>query len=408
MRSWILWLLIAAVVVGVAVTLSVTGLPTGAPRKYLSAKVTMGRVETVVNSTGTVKPVKLISVGAFTSGPIQKIYVDFRDEVTKGKDLALIDPKLQTSIVASDKANVAAQEAELLRVKALLKKAENEEERARKLRKSGKDYISDTDMDEKHFTRLAAEAQVKLAEANIVQAQAKLENSEAQLAYTHIVAPDDGVVIERKVDEGQTVAATFQTPELFTIATEMDKVNIYASVDEADIGMINGAKQRGNQVKFIVDAYPGELFDGHIFSVRMNATTVQNVVTYPVVIEAPNPGRKLFPGMTATITFPIDEKDDVLRLPVAALRVQPTPAQVRPEDRVYLETAALGGSRSATAKAERAQKRTQRHVWIQQGNLLRAVPVTLGLIDRQYAEIIEGDLVEGQEVAIGTELLTTQ
>ena len=130
MRSWILWLLIAAVVVGVAVTLSVTGLPTGEPRKYLSAKVTMGRVETVVNSTGTVKPVKLISVGAFTSGPIQKIYVDFRDEVTKGKDLALIDPKLQTSIVASDKANVAAQEAELLRVKALLKKAENEEERA--------------------------------------------------------------------------------------------------------------------------------------------------------------------------------------------------------------------------------------------------------------------------------------
>ena len=315
---------------------------------------------------------------------------------------------------------VVAQKADLKRVEALFKKAERDEKRAKDLKESDEKNVSDEFMDEKFYARLGAEAQCKLAQANIDQAEAqcklaranikqawaRLENSRAQLDYTRIVAPDAGVVIERKVDEGQTVAASFQTPELFSIGTGMQKVHIFATVDEADIGMISSAKKRGSNVKFTVDAFPGELFDGSIFSVRMNATTVQNVVTYPVVIEAQNPDKKLLPGMTATITFPIEKKDNVLRLRVAALLILPTPAQVRPEDRSYLETADLGNSqRSATAKAERAQKRTQRHVWVQEGNLLRAVPVTLGLMDRQYAEILQGDLAEGQEVVIGTELL---
>ena len=160
----------------------------------------------------------------------------------------------------------------------------------------------------------------------------------ANLEYTEIRSPEDGIVIERKVDPGQTVAAQLQTPELFTIAPEMDKhVYVYASVDEADIGQIRRAKEQGRVVKFTVNAYPGDLFDGNIFEIRMNSTTTQNVVTYPVIIEAKNPNMKLMPGMTANISFQIETKENVLRLPAAALRFMPQPSQVRPEDRQLVE-----------------------------------------------------------------------
>src|SRR5207247_6022950 len=138
---------------------------------------------------------------------------------------------------------------------------------------------------------------------------------------TEIRSPVDGIVIERKVDPGQTVAASFQTPELFIVAEEMEKhMHVFASVDEADIGLIRAAQERGQVVKFTVDAYPGDLFDGKIHQIRKNSTTTQNVVTYPVVIEAPNKHLKLFPGMTANITFQIERKESALRVPAAALR----------------------------------------------------------------------------------------
>jgi len=219
----------------------------------------------------------------------------------------------------------------------------------------------------------------------------------------------DGIVIERKVDPGQTVAASFQTPELFIIAPDMDKhMYVYASVDEADIGQIRAAQERGQVVKFTVDAYPGDLFEGKIHQIRKNSTTTQNVVTYPVVIEAPNPDLKLMPGMTASLTFQIERKESVLRVPSAALRFVPLPAQVRPEDRRHVETAPpiqTDGSKKskATDKADQSHKRHHRIVWVKDGELLRAVPVTLGLIENQFAELVEGELTEGQEIVTGTE-----
>ena len=193
-------------------------------------------------------------------------------------------------------------------------------------------------MDTYICTTLQYEAQYRLGQAAIKQAEAQLANSQANLEYTKIVSPVDGFVIERKVDPGQTVAASFQTPELFTIAPDMEKhMYIYASVDEADIGQIRAAQESGKPVQFTVDAYPGELFKGTIHQVRNNSTTTQNVVTYPVVIEVPNPALKLMPGMTANITFPIETKEEVLRVPAAALRFPPLSAQVRPEDRHYVE-----------------------------------------------------------------------
>jgi HlyD family secretion protein len=412
MRRLLKWLLILGVLAGSATAGIVSVRSWWQKRsmpKYLTAVVSRGRVETVVNSTGTVKPVRTVSVGAFTSGPIAEVKVDFNSVVKKGDLLALIDPKLATANVEHDRAALETQKADLLRVEALLQQAKNNEARARKLLAINKDYLSDTDMDQYLYTRLTMEAQLKLGRASINQAEATLKNSEANLGYTKIVSPEDGIVIERKVDPGQTVAASFQTPELFTIAPEMDKhVYVFASVDEADVGQIRAAKERNKVVKFTIDAYPGDLFEGRIDQIRMNSTTTQNVVTYPVVIEAANPDLKLMPGMTANLSFPIAAKENVLRVPAAALRFVPLPAQVRPEDRHYVEglpahSAEGDARRTAGQKAEQSRNRRRRLVWVQEGSLLRAVPVTLGLIDNQFAELLTGDLSEDQAVVTGTE-----
>src|SRR6266851_849508 len=309
------------------------------------------------------KPGRSVSVGAFTSGPIAEVYVDFNSAVEKGGLLARIDPKLLAAAVARDRAALETQKAELLRINALLQQAKNNEDRGRKLLAINKDYLSDTDMDQYHYTRLSFEAQVKLAEASIKQAEANLKNSEVNHGYTEIRSPEAGIVIERKVDPGQTVAASFQTPELFIIAPDMDKhMYVYASVDEADIGLIRTAQLRGQAVKFTVDAYPGDLFHGQVHQIRKNSTTTQNVVTYPVIIEAANPDLKLMPGMTANISFQIEAKENVRRVPAAALRFIPLPAQVRPEDRHHVEvlpngTAEGAVKRSAGDKAEKVRKR---------------------------------------------------
>jgi HlyD family secretion protein len=395
--------------------------------KYLTATVSRGRVETVVNSTGTVKPIRTVSIGAFTSGPIKEVYVDFNSPVKEKQVIALIDDQLALAAVEHDEAVLESQKADLERVIALRDQASNNEKRARKLLAINKGYLSDTDMDTYIYTLKTTEAQINLGKAAIKQAEASLKNSRQNLVYTKIISPVDGIVIERKVDPGQTVAASFQTPELFTVAPEMDKhMYVYASVDEADIGLIYNAqkKEREEQksaVKFTVDAWPGELFDGRIAEIRKNSTTTQNVVTYPVIIEAPNfelnpmPGKpttdlKLMPGMTANITFQIEAKEDVLRVPAAALRYVPPAAQVRPEDKHYVEgipsnPIESGKKRSANEKVDQAHNRQHRLVWVQEGPLLRAVSVTLGLIENQFAELLEGDLTEGQAIVTGTESL---
>jgi HlyD family secretion protein len=377
--------------------------------KFLTATVSRGRVEAVVNSTGTVKPVQSVSVGAFTSGPIKRVFVDFNSVVKKNQVLAEIDPNLLAAAVERDRAAVESQEADLKRVEALLQQAKNNERRARNLMAINKDYLAETDLDQYHFTRLSLEAQIRLGKASIKQAEASLRNSEVNLGYTRIISPVNGIVIERKVDPGQTVAASFQTPELFILAPDMDKhMYVYASVDEADIGMIRSAQDQGKPVNFTVDAYPGRLFPGKIHQVRNNSTTTQNVVTYPVIVMAPNPEMKLMPGMTANITFQIEAKENVLRLPAAALRFVPAPAQVRPEDKHHVEVTLavpLDSTKKSTAheKSEQSRKRYERVVWVKDGKLLRAVPVTLGMIQNQYAELLTGELAEDDEVVIGND-----
>lgn len=379
--------------------------------RFQEEEVTRDRIVYTVNSTGTVQPVLTVHVGSFASGPVLKLYANFNDSVKKDQLLAKIDPWLYKSNVERDEAALLTRVADVDRVKALLQQAVNDENRARALRADNRDYVSDTEMDQFRFNRKSLEAQLKLADAAVKQAQASLDNSKANLAYTDIRSPVDGIIIDRKIDEGQTLAAQFQTPEMFIIAPNMrEEMHIYASVDEADIGLIRKAQEKKQPVHFTVDAYPDDLFAGRIREIRMSATTTQNVVTYPVIVSTPNSDLKLLPGMTANLSFQVEEASEALRVPNAALRFYPKPEHVRPEDRPILEglapkaPASEGVSEplpSAEDKVASSRKRNRRHVWVLDGELLRAVAVETGVSDDKFTAIAGGGLAVGQKVVTG-------
>ncbi len=371
-----------------------------------------GPIVAVVKSTGTVKPVLSVSIGSFVSGPITELCVDFNQVVKKGDLLARVDPRLYKANVDRDQAVLATREADVDRVDALLQQAIRDEQRAIALREENQDFISGKEMDALHFNRLSLKAQLKLAEASVAQARGALENSEANLEYTRIVSPVDGMVIDRKIDLGQTLASQFQTPELFIIAPDMDrKMHVFASVDEADIGLILKAQQQGVPVEFRVDAYPEEVFVGEIEQIRKNSTSTESVVTYPVVVAAPNPDLKLLPGMTASLSFQVDKRLDVLRVPNAALRFYPEVEQVRPEDRHLLYGAIDGnvpGSNLFDEElAEESHHRRRRHVWVEDGLYLKAVPIETGLTDLRYSELVSGELSDGDATVVGVQLRDT-
>jgi HlyD family secretion protein len=420
MRRLIKWGIILGVLGLIGWAVAVPGMAYMKERRkvtFREAEVTRGRIVTVVNSTGTLKPVQSVAVGSFVSGPIKEIFVDFNAEVTKDQVMAQIDPRIYEANVARDEAILATRNAEVDRVKAELQQAQNDEARAYALQRENKAFISAAEIDQFKFKRLSLEAQVAVAQANVEQAKANLKQSQANLEYTKIKAPADGVVIDRKVNPGQTVAASYQTPELFILAPDMRReMRVFASVDEADIGLIREARRTGQPVRFTVDAYPDDLFHGTIFQIRLNSTTTQNVVTYPVVVSAPNPDLKLLPDMTASISFQVGEKKDVLRIPNAALRFYPLRDHVRPEDRQLLEGTGPPVSREPDEERDRTeqkktaeettelrQKRNRRHVWVKDGDLLRAIEVVIGLADGNSTEVVSGDLKEGQNLVTGVQ-----
>lgn len=388
--------------------------------KWRTEEVVEGDIISVVNSTGTVKPVLQVSVGSFVSGPIQALHVEFNQEVKKGDLMAEIDPRIYAANVARDRANLANQVADVERARAQLQLAINDEERANSLQDEEEklglrrgDFIPKAELDKVHFNRMALAAQLEVAKRSVEQAQAQLDLSLANLEYTKILAPVDGIVIDRKIDPGQTLAAQFQTPELFIVAPDMrKKMHVHASVDEADIGLINAAKLKGLPVTFTVDAYPDDLFKGVIAEIRLSSTTTQNVVTYPVVVAAPNTDLKLLPGMTTSISFEVDRRTKALKLPNSALRFYPQPRHVRKEDKPLVEGKAekdddeqqqdeLGLSAEQRANARR--KRSKRHVWVQDGIQLKAIEVQVGLSDSQHTELVSGPLKKGDKLIIGVQ-----
>ncbi len=385
--------------------------------QYRMGTVERGELIEGVAASGTVQPVVLVQVGTQISGAIEKLFADFNSQVKAGQTIALLDSRRLAAQVASDEASVARAKADLERMKAAVKQAqaevvhvqaqltqaEHDLERQQKL--SEKKLISPADLDTAVATRasLAAQlvsaqaaveqsvAQIAVSEAAVAVADAQLAGDRVNLNYATIVSPVDGTVVSRNVDVGQTVAASLQAPTLFLIAQDLTKVQVQVSVPEADIGKIH----KGQPAHFSVDAYSERNFDGTVSQVRLASTTVQNVVTYTVVVDASNPDGLLFPGMTASLTFEIARSaKDSLHVPVTALRVQPAAELLE------------GAPPAAEEKKEKGEKRSggkgRRYVYVVgANNRLRAIPVKAGISDLLSTTIEPVDpnsLPEGAEV----------
>lgn len=328
---------------------------------YESSAVFKGKIENTVTATGTVEPIIQVEVGTQVSGIIDHIYVDFNSKVKKGTVLAVLD---RTNL-----------ESELKSSEATLKSAETEYEYQKKNYERSKalfdkKLISDTEYESSKYS-------YDKANSAFIKATSDIKKVRQNLSYATIYSPIDGVVLDRAVDEGQTVAASFSTPTLFTIANDLTQMQVIADVDEADIGEV----LEGQSVSFTVDAFPDDTFRGKVTQVRLQPTTTSNVVTYEVVVNAPNPDYKLKPGLTANITITTEEKDDILMVPSKALRFRPETDKTN----------------SDTIKAAAATKT----LWVKSpdGNIA-PVKVSVGVSDGIYTEV-SGEIKEGDFVVTG-------
>ena len=282
--------------------------------------VTEGDIVDTVGATGALEAVTTVQVGSQVSGIIQELHVDFNSIVREGDVIMRLDPSLFETQLEQARANLLRSQAEVERLSVAVDDAATQLRRSREL--AADDLISETELEAADVALRSAQAQRKSAEAQVRQSQASLSMNEVNLEHTVIRAPIDGIVTSRLVDVGQTVAASFQAPELFVIAADLTKMRVIANIDESDVGRI-----RPNQrVTFTVDAFPAEEFEGAVSQIRLEPIVTQNVVTYATVIDAPNPELKLKPGMTATVTVEVARRENVTRIPNSALRFRPTPA----------------------------------------------------------------------------------
>src|SRR5688500_12183545 len=288
------------------------------PPTITTARVTRGDLAETVGATGTLQAVTTVQVGTQVSGTIQELNADFNSLVRKGQVLARLDPSLIQSQIEQARANLIRAEADLERLRVALDDARSKLARAREL--SEKKLIAQMELEAAEVTVRSAEAQLRSQQAGVTQSQASLRQNQVNLAHTVIESPIDGLVISRNVDVGQTVAASMSAPTLFVLAADLTKMQVLASLEESDVGRI----RPGQQVRFRVDAFPTDEFMGSVTQVRLQPTTVQNVVTYQTVIDVPNPALKLKPGMTANVNIEIARRPGVIRIPNTALRFRPT------------------------------------------------------------------------------------
>jgi len=421
------WLILAGVVVAAGL-FAVFGLNRSAQAQHFTAKVERGEIDDVVEATGTINAVITVQVGSQVSGTIAKLNADFNSRVHKGDVVALIDPALfkgallqATADLENAKANLVAARANLEKAKAAFVQAKADYDRTIGLFKSG--ILSQQQLDVAKANYDSANAAVNAADANVTQAAAQVSQKEAavtvaqtNLDYTVIRSPIDGTVVARNVDVGQTVAASLQAPTIFTIAQDLTKMWVYAKTDESDVGNI----KIGKPVSFKVDAFPKDTFHGVVSQVRMNATTVQSVVTYDTIIEFANPELKLFPGMTAYVTIPVATAQNALKLPNTALRYKPPmPAEeilavykqygieAAGEKSAAGDPAAAGNGSQASPAAQsppRAPKSDTAVVWkLHPDNSMEPVKVSLGITDHAFTEVtsvLRGQLKEGDDLII--------
>jgi HlyD family secretion protein len=370
----------------------------------VTARVSRGNVVDTVDATGTVEPVTTVQVGTQVSGTIQSLYADFNSTVRKDQFIARLDPSLFQTQVDQAQATLKRLEADLERSRVDVTDTQRKLQRAQAL--FAQNLIPRSDLDTADANASQAQAAVKSAEAQVTQARASLNQSEVNLAHTVITAPIDGIVISRNVDVGQTVAATMQAPTLFVIARDLTRMQVRASVNEADVGGV----QPGQPVRFRVDAFPDETFSGSVTQVRLQPVVEQNVVSYTTVIDVPNAEMKLKPGMTANVTIEIARNDDALRVSNAALRFRPTaelfatlgqpaPASLEHDSRPVATT---GRNPEAPQAPDQRERTGHARVWVLREGQLEPVNVNLGITDGTTTAVLGGDLREGDQIVTGT------
>jgi HlyD family secretion protein len=325
--------------------------------QYRTEPVERGDISAEVSANGTLNPVVLVNVGTQVSGTVKRIDADFNQRVKAGQVLAELDPALFQAALAQSRANLANAQAQLRLAEA---------NAARMQTLFAQEYVSRQELDQAVAAREQAAAQVR-------QARAQVTRDQTNLGFTIIRSPVDGTVINRQVDVGQTVAASFQTPTLFQIGKDLTRMQIDSTVAEADIGLI----KVGQPVKFLVDAFPDAEYTGVVRQIRLNATTQQNVVTYNVVVDVANPDLALLPGMTANLRIQVETRRDVLRVPTTALRFRPP----------------------VSASATGVKPRGAAVYVLADGKPVR-VPVKTGISDKVYTEIVAGKLKPGDAVIV--------
>jgi HlyD family secretion protein len=366
----------AGLIVAATITVSAFfGRTDGAGVDIGTEAVTRGPIVTHVSATGTLEAVTTVQVGSQVSGAIESLYADFNSIVRKGQVLARLDQSLFRAAIEQAQANLVRAEADHERAEVALADAETKLARAREL--AARQLIPKNELDSAEVTRATAATQVRSSAAAVTQARASLRQAQVNLEKTVIASPIDGVVISRSVDVGQTVAASMSAPILFMIAADLTQMQLNASIDESDLGSI----KEGQAVAFTVDAYPTETFRGVVKQVRLNPVVTSNVVTYAAMITAPNPEMKLMPGMTATLDVEVARRDDVLRVPAAALRFKPTAEQLEAMNALPAD----GPNRGA-------------RVWQTTAEGVVAVPARTGISDGVWTEVLDGPLTEGTAV----------
>jgi HlyD family secretion protein len=335
--------------------------------KYKVERIERGDITATVSATGTLSALETVQIGSQVSGIISKVYADFNSPVSKGQLIAELDP-------SSFQAQVDQRQADLDRARVEARNANVAFARAKKLLES--DLLAESEYD-------VAQANFQSAQASVKQAEAALRQAVNNLSYAKIYSPIDGVVVDRQYDIGQTVAASFQAPTLFTIAQDLTKMQVATNIDEADIGKI----RVGSSATFSVDAFPDRKFTGNISQVRLSTQVVQNVVTYPVLIDVENPDLQLKPGMTANVSIPVDRAQNVLKVPNAALRFKPDPddLQETPRDR---------------KKGGPPRKESVVFVTDEAGKL-KAVPVKTSITDGNFTAVESPLLAEGKNIVVG-------
>lgn len=367
--------------------------------RFRTQPAARGNLVATISATGTIQPEDVIDVGAQVAGMIERLgpdpmhsdkMIDYGSQVEDGTVLAQIDDAIFKTQVAQARATLARADADLLQLKARLVQREREWNRMQQLSALGRSNVAESTFDAAKADYEAAQAALAIGEAEVDSARAILEQAEVNLRYATITSPVKGVIIDRRVNVGQTVVASLNAPSLFLIAKDLKRLEVWAQVNEADIGRI----RPGQPVTFSVDAFPGEKFRGEVVQTRLNATMTQNVVTYTVVVSTDNSSGKLIPYLTANLSFEVGRRDDVLVVPNAALRWKPKPEQIAPEARqAYAE--------SLTENVPTEEADSRGFVWTPVNGQVRPIRLELGMSNDYQTEITGGELNEGMELVVG-------